>query len=162
MENATFDRRALRDTLGYFATGVCIAATVDAGGLPVGLTVNSFTSVSLDPPLVLFCIDRGSDSLDGFNAAPGFSVNILSAAQRELSTSFARLKGAERWAGVDWQTGASGSPILVGNAASLDCLKHAVHDGGDHLIFVGRVVSIATAFDSRPLLYHRGAYASLA
>ena len=155
-----FDHRAFRDTLGCFATGVCIASVVGDDGRPLGLTVNSFTSVSLEPPLVLFCLDNRSESLPVFTAAPGFALAILSADQQALSDTFARVPHPIRWDGVEARMGQGGAPLISGALAVLDCARHAVHEGGDHTILVGRVL----AFDSRPgapLLYYRGGYAAL-
>lgn len=152
--------RAFRDTLGCFATGVCIAATMTSTGRPVGLTVNSFTSVSLDPRLVLFCLDNRSESLDVFRTATGFSLAILASEQQSLSNAFAKAPATNRWDGVDYHVGAGGGPVLVNALATLDCVTHAVHDGGDHSILVGRVVAFANR-SGDPLLYYRGGYASL-
>lgn len=156
----SFDQRAFRDTLGCFATGVCIASVTCADGKPLGLTVNSFTSVSLDPPLVLFCLDNRSESLPVFTSAAGFALAILAADQQPLSDTFARVPHAARWEGVQTATGRGGAPLIAGALAVLDCTRHAVHEAGDHTILVGRVL----AFDSRPgapLLYYRGGYAAL-
>lgn len=157
-----FDARAFRDALGCFATGVCVASTRDAAGLPIGVTVNSFTSVSLDPPLVLFCLDRAADSLSAFLAADGFAISVLAADQRGVSANFAQRPTADRWAGLAAETLATGAPLIPGALAALDCRRHAVHDGGDHVILVGRVVALRSRADGRPLLYVRGAYGDLA
>lgn len=156
----SFDHRAFRDTLGCFATGVCIASATGADGRPVGLTVNSFTSVSLDPPLVLFCLDNRSDSLSAFLEAPGFALSILSAEQQALSNTFARAPHATRWDGVAAVTGQGGAPLIQGALAVLDCTRHAIHEGGDHTILVGRVLGFASQ-PGAPLLYYRGRYAAL-
>lgn len=156
----SFDQRAFRDTLGCFATGVCIVSATDKEGRPVGLTVNSFTSVSLDPPLVLFCLDNRSESLTAFLEAPGFALSILSADQQALSNRFARDPAATRWDGVAAVTGKGGAPLIQGALAALDCSLHAIHPGGDHTILVGRVLGYANQ-KGAPLLYYRGAYAAL-
>lgn len=156
----SFDQRAFRDTLGCFATGVCIASATGADGRPVGLTVNSFTSVSLDPPLVLFCLDNRSESLSAFLEAPGFALSILSAEQQVLSNTFARTPHALRWDGVAAVMGQGGAPLIQGALAVLDCTRHAVHEGGDHTILVGRVLGFASQ-PGAPLLYYRGGYATL-
>lgn len=156
----SFDQRAFRDTLGCFATGVCIASVTDRDGRPVGLTVNSFTSVSLDPPLVLFCLDNRSESLSAFLDAPGFALSILSADQRALSNSFARDPAATRWDGVAAVTGRGGAPLIQGALAVLDCAHHAIHPAGDHTILIGRVLGYANQ-PGAPLLYYRGGYAAL-
>lgn len=156
----SFDQRAFRDTLGCFATGVCIASATDADGKPVGLTVNSFTSVSLDPPLVLFCLDNRSESLSAFLEAPGFALAILSAEQQTLSNTFARAPHGIRWEGVASAPGQGGAPLIQGALGVLDCTRHAIHEGGDHTILVGRVLGFASR-PGVPLLYYRGSYASL-
>ncbi|MFY8094432.1 MAG: flavin reductase family protein [Niveispirillum sp.] len=156
----SFDKRAFRDTLGCFATGVCIVSATDKEGRPVGLTVNSFTSVSLDPPLVLFCLDNRSESLAAFLGAPGFALSILSADQQALSNRFARDPAASRWDGVDAVTGKAGAPLIPGALAVLDCAMHAIHPGGDHTILVGHVLGYANQ-PGAPLLYYRGGYAAL-
>ncbi|MFV3130178.1 flavin reductase family protein [Niveispirillum sp. KHB5.9] len=157
----SFDQRAFRDTLGCFATGVCIASATGPDGQPVGLTVNSFTSVSLDPPLVLFCLDNRSESLSAFLDAPGFALSILADDQRPLSSTFARAPQAVRWDGVPAVRGQGGAPLIQGALAVLDCARHAVHEGGDHTILVGRVLGFANR-PGAPLLYYRGTYAALA
>lgn len=149
-----------RDVLGNYATGVTVVTTRTSDGEPVGLTVNSFTSVSLDPPLVLFCLDREAGSLPAFETAQGFAVNILSADQTAVSNRFAdplaaRFDGEEV---ADWSTGA---PILEEALAALDCTVHARHDGGDHVILVGRVQRLAVLADDEPLIYWRGSYRRL-
>lgn len=156
----SFDHRAFRDTLGCFATGVCIASATGRDGTPVGLTVNSFTSVSLDPPLVLFCLDNRSESLPVFLEAPGFGLSILAVDQKGLSNSFAKAPPALRWYDVPAVRGQSGAPMIKGALATLDCARHAVHEGGDHTILVGRVLGFANR-SGAPLLYYRGGYAAL-
>jgi len=158
---AAIDPGQFRRALGCFATGVCIATCRDGAGRPVGITVNSFTSVSLDPPLVLFCLDRGADSFEAFTRAGSFAITVLEEGQRPLSDLFAR-KGADRFTGLpvdQWQTGA---PIIPGGLAAFDCARHAVHDGGDHVILVGRVLQLGWQAEGRPLLYVRGRYGTLA
>ncbi len=157
----SFDLRAFRDTLGCFATGVCIASAMGKDDRPVGLTVNSFTSVSLDPPLVLFCLDNRSESLSSFLDAPGFALSILSVDQQGLSNSFARDPAATRWDGLEVVAGKGGAPLIPGALAVLDCAHHAIHPGGDHTILVGRVLGYAHQ-PGEPLLYYRGGYAALA
>ena len=152
--------RLFRDACGRFATGVAVVTCQPDGGEPVGITVNSFTSVSLDPPLVLFCIDRAAQSLPGFLAAGRFAVHVLGADQRALSSRFAS-PGANKFEGVDWTHGACG-PILPDVLARFDCARHAMQDGGDHLILLGRVEAIALAPWRPPLLYAAGRYAGLA
>jgi len=150
-----------REVLGRFATGVTVVTTV-ANGRPIGLTANAFTSVSLDPPLVLFCLDRDFSDLDAFVQGECFAINILADDQKDHSVRFST-SGADRFAELDFETWETGSPILPGAVASIDCQRHAVHDGGDHAIVIGRVLraDLVTS-DSAPLVFHRGAYCDIA
>jgi flavin reductase (DIM6/NTAB) family NADH-FMN oxidoreductase RutF len=148
------DRRALRGALGCFATGVTVMTTLRADGAPVGLTVNSFASVSLDPPLVLWSLASHSPSLDAFRAARHFCVNVLAADQEALCRRFATPE-ADKFAGVEWTTGEGGIPVLGGCIATFECSSAFNNWGGDHVIFVGRVERFATR-DAPALLFHRG------
>ena len=159
--SSAFDSRAFRQALGCFATGITVVTTLDGGGQPVGVTINSFASVSLDPPLVLFSLGRSAQTFDVFAAAGTFVVNVLSDDQRELSARFSGRTAGERWAGVDSARWDTGCPILSGCLANLECDKVATHDGGDHVILVGRVRRLAYRQDGQPLLYYRGVYAEL-
>lgn len=153
--------RILRDALGCFATGVTIITTLDADGAPIGLTANSFTSVSLDPPLVLFSLAKTSANLDTFTAAGRFAVNVLHIGQQPLSNRFASREVA-RFEGVDWSIRTErGSPVLAGALAAFDCRTHAVHEGGDHLMFVGEVEHAWFEPHRDPLLYFKGKYRRL-
>lgn len=157
----TVDQREFRDTVGCFATGITVITTVDEDNNPVGLTANSFTSLSLDPPMVLFCIDRNVASFDAFHANRHFAVNILSADQQEVSKRFAK-SGPEKWSGVEFETWSSGCPILTDCIANLECEIDSVYEGGDHVILVGVVRQMACHDgELEPLLYFRGRYASL-
>ena len=155
-----FDRRAFRNALGCFATGVTVVTTVADNGDPVGLTANSFSSVSLDPPLVLFCLGRSSNNLDAFIASGRFAVNVLGDDQRDLSVRFSTTI-EDRWDGVAWETWETGAPVLRGCLATLDCETEAVHEGGDHVIIVGRVKRLSSVPEGKPLLYFRGNYATV-
>lgn len=155
----TFDQRVFRNALGRFATGVAVVTTRDPDGAPVGVTVNSFSSVSLDPPLVLFCLDRSASGLRSFLESTRFAVNILGEDQREISRRFSG-PWAERWTGVGYDSGVTGSPLLHGCLANLDCVLVATHDGGDHVILVGRVEQLSETV-GRPLLYYSGGYGRL-
>ncbi len=153
--------RVLRDGLGCFATGVTIVTTLDANGEPLGLTANSFTSVSLDPPLILFSLARSSANLAAYEAAGRFAVNVLHIGQQPVGGRFASRDGP-RFEGVDWSIQAEGgSPILAGSLASFDCSTHAVHDGGDHVIFIGKVNHAWYEPHRDPLLYFRGRFRRL-
>jgi flavin reductase (DIM6/NTAB) family NADH-FMN oxidoreductase RutF len=151
----TSERQILRRTLGAFATGVTIVTTrVD--GVAHGLTVNSFASVSLDPPLVLWSLDKRSHSLEAFSEAEGFAINVLARGQAELARRFAR-HGVDRFAGVATEDGFAGAPTLPDCAAVFECRRVAMHEGGDHLIFVGEVVA-HRAHERAPLVFHRGVF----
>ncbi|AWI82094.1 nitrilotriacetate monooxygenase [Parazoarcus communis] len=152
------DSRELRDALGHFATGVTIITTTDAEGQPVGVTVNSFASVSLDPPLVLWSLAKRSYSLPAFTQASGFAIHVLASNQQALSDRFARGAG-DKFNGVDTAQGIDGIPLLPGCAAVFECSTAHQYDGGDHLILVGRVRKLHVD-DRAPLLFYRGRYAS--
>ena len=157
----TIDSDDFRRTLGCFATGITVITTVDEDGAPVGLTANSFTSLSLDPPMVLFCLDRNVQSFEAFHHNRHFAVNILCEDQREVSTRFAR-SGIEKWSGMEFDTWETGCPILRGCLANLECDIDTIHEGGDHVIITGEVRRVERDGDSdRPLLYFRGGYAAL-
>jgi len=161
----SFTSRQFRDALGCFATGVTVVTGRRADGRPVGLTANAFSSVSLDPPLVLFCLDRKAESLQAFLDGRHFAVNVLRAEQEDLSNRFAD-PTIDRFADLAFETWETGCPILPDTLASLECTLHAHHDGGDHVIFIGRVQRIrcsdtdggAQPATRGPLLYYRGDY----
>ncbi|WKT61488.1 flavin reductase family protein [Microbulbifer thermotolerans] len=152
--------RALRDTLGQFATGVTVVTTRDAAGQPVGMTVNSFNSVSLEPPLILWSIDKQSLSYDAFTTQPHFAVHILKADQQHVSNLFAG-RGADKFGQVHWHTGADGVPRLDDCAALFHCRLAQCVDGGDHTILLGEVLEFS-APGGEPLIFHRGRYRTLA
>lgn len=154
------EARILRDALGCFGTGVTIVTTLDEKGEPLGLTANSFTSVSLDPPLILFSLLRKSANLAAFEKAGKFAVNVLHIGQQPTAGRFASRDGP-RFEGVDWTAQPDGSPILAGSLASFDCETFATHDGGDHLIFIGRVKHAWFEPHRDPLLYFRGRFRRL-
>jgi len=128
-----------------------------AGGGPVGLAVNSFTSVSLEPAFVAFCVGVGSSSWPKLRGAGGFCVNILAEDQEALSRAFAG-HGADRFSGVGWQPSPSGAPVLSGALAWIDCTLEAEHAAGDHVIVVGRVADLDLEHEGRPLVFYRGGY----
>jgi flavin reductase (DIM6/NTAB) family NADH-FMN oxidoreductase RutF len=150
---------ALRRTLGTFVTGVTIVTTIGDDEAPWGLTANSFTSVSLDPPLVLVCIARTAGSCPAFLAARGFAVNILSDAQQALSARFAS-KRPDKFAGVSYRFGATGAPIIEGSLAWLDCAVRQRIEAGDHIILIGEVLAFERSA-RRPLAYCQGSYLPL-
>jgi 3-hydroxy-9,10-secoandrosta-1,3,5(10)-triene-9,17-dione monooxygenase reductase component len=145
-----------RDVLGRFATGVTIITAID-GDEPVGVAANSFTSVSLDPPLVLFCVGRASTTWPRIERARRFAVNILGEHQEELSRLFAT-RGVDRFAQVDWHRGVGGSPVLHDVLAYVDCEFWAEYDGGDHIIVVGQVLDLGITHHAGPLLFYQGEY----
>ncbi len=154
------DPRTLRDALGCFGTGVTVVTTLTRDGHPIGLTANSFTSVSLDPPLLLVCIARTSASIAAFEANQSFAVNVLHIGQQPTSNLFAT-RGQDRFGHINWRIGECGAPVLDGSLASFECARHAIHDGGDHIILVGRVVKAGFEPQRDPLLYFRGRYRRL-
>ncbi len=154
-EAAGFDTRAFRNAVGHFATGVTVM-TASADGVRAGVTANSFSSLSLDPPLVLWSIVKTSTSFPVFAAASHFAVNILAHDQIPLSQQFAK-SAADKFAGIDPKIGAGGCLILPDVCAVIECARQDILDGGDHWILIGRVCGFETA-DHAPLLYHRGNY----
>ncbi len=154
------DPRELRNTMGLFATGVTVITTKDATGKPFGLTANAFSSLSLDPPLLLVCVDKKVDCYACFDESKVFVVNFLAREQEELSTRFAT-KGIEKFERVSYTLGSLGVPLLDGALAHLECKVAAGYEGGDHTIYTGEVQTIATA-DVKPLLFYQGKYRSLA
>ena len=152
----------LRHAMGHFATGVTVVTSVGPDGRPVGTTANAVSSLSLDPPLVLVCFDRASQTLAAVCAHGAFAVNVLSAPQRELSANFARRGLAAAWDGVRHRPGLTGSPRLHGVLSALECTVEHRLPGGDHEIVVGRVRTVeAGDAEAPPLLFWRGRYASL-
>lgn len=153
---STFDPRALRDAFGAFMTGVTVVTSHDGDGQPIGFTANSFSSVSLDPPLVLVCMANSSRNYDALTQAAGFAVNVLAADQKEISNTFAR-PAEDRFATVDWQLGPNGAPILAGVSAWFDCTMFKTVEAGDHVILIGEVKGFEAA-TAPGLGYARGAY----
>ncbi len=152
-----------RHAMGHFATGVTVITSLGADGRPVGTTVSAVISVSLDPPLVLVCLDLGSLTLRAIRGHGAFVVNVLAAAQRPLSATFARRGLAAAWDGVRHRHGPTGSPWLEDVLAVMECTVEQSLPGGDHEIVVGRVRHVEiSASPAAPLVYFRGSYASLA
>lgn len=148
--------RVLREALGRFATGVTVVTTTGAQG-PVGMTVNSFTSVSLDPPLVLWCPARASSRHAIFAEAPAWSIHVLGAEQLDVCLRFTR--GGPQFEGLDLGRTTLGTPLIPGVAARFDCHAHAVHDGGDHSVLLGRVAEVTVAGpDDHPLVFAAGRF----
>ena len=153
---SAFDQRELRNALGRFATGITVITTLPANSKAEGLTANSFTALSLEPPLILWCLLKNSPVLNAFVQCEYFAVNILRSSQRDLSNQFAT-PVADKFAGVDWSKGLGGAPLLRDSLAHFECRHYARHEGGDHLIFIGEVERF-TYTDGSPLLYNMGAY----
>lgn len=151
-----YDPRELRNAFGTFMTGVTVVTAKAEDGTPIGFTANSFSSVSLDPPLVLVCLANSSSNYQAFTSAEGFAVNILSEAQKDVSNTFAR-PVEDRFATVDWRDGPNGAPVIDGVSAWFDCSIFKTVEAGDHIILVGKV----EGFEANPapgLGYARGAY----
>lgn len=147
----------LRSAFGHFATGVTIVTALDAAGQRVGMTANSFSSLSLDPPLVLWSLARTSTNYAAFCGAKSFAVHVLDATQSALAKHFAT-KDIDRFAGVSLVTGHGGVPVLADFHACFQCDTHSQLDGGDHTIFVGRVITMEER-PGEPLLFYRGRFA---
>ncbi|AWF83518.1 flavin reductase [Microbulbifer sp. A4B17] len=152
--------RLLRDTLGHFATGVTVITTQDANSQPAGMTANSFNSVSLDPALVLWSIDKQSMGYKAFTTQEHFAVHILRADQQHVSNLFAG-RGADKFGQVNWYEGPNGIPRLDECAAYFHCRRAQCIDAGDHTILLGEVLEFA-AFGGEPLVFHQGCYRALA
>jgi 3-hydroxy-9,10-secoandrosta-1,3,5(10)-triene-9,17-dione monooxygenase reductase component len=156
---ATFDSQRFREALGHLPTGVVVVAAETLAG-PVGMAVNSFTSVSLDPPLVLLCPAKSSTTWPDVRRSRRFCANVLAGEHEGLSRRFASRDG-DRFAGVEWHRGACG-PCLDGVVAWLGCELEEEHEAGDHTIAVARVLCLDAAPAAEPLVFHRGRYAAIA
>ena len=154
------DARTLRDALGCFATGVTVVTCLGADGEPAGLTVNSFTSVSLTPPLLLVCLAKRAASAAALIEASHFAVNVLQTGQQPASIRFST-RDEDRFGATPWECGEAGAPILADSLGVFECERHAVHDGGDHHILIGQVVKASFDAGLDPLLYFRGKYRRL-
>lgn len=150
------DSSEFRRVLGHFPTGVTVVTAPTDDG-PVGLAIGSFASVSLDPPLVMFCPGKESATWAKMSGTDSFCVNVLGDDQAEVCGVFAS-KSEDKFAGVEWSTKITGSPVISGSIAWIDCEVHAIHDGGDHHIVVGLVKALSTESDTGPLLFFRGGY----
>lgn len=155
------DTKVLRQVLGCYATGVAVITTRTSDGTDAAVTVNSFASVSLAPPLVLFSMALTSNITPTFLAAGDFTVNVLSEAQQSISNRFARPSSAS-WDGIELSRGHNGCALLRGSLAQLECRKHHAVDGGDHVIFLGLVTSVHLSAERDALLFFRGAYGTYA
>ena len=137
-----------------------MVAARNTDGSPIGMTMTSFNSLSLDPPLILFSVDRRALSLSAMLAAKGYAVNVLARQQEHLSNQFAKARG-DKWSNVEYEIGHVQAPLLGGVLAHFECEPYASHDGGDHVLFIGRVVRFKALEDSGPLVFFRGKYHSL-
>jgi flavin reductase (DIM6/NTAB) family NADH-FMN oxidoreductase RutF len=150
------DPKELRRLMGQFATGVTVITTKGADGTPYGLTANAFTSLSLDPPLCLVCVDRKAESFAHFYDSKVFTVNILTTAQEELSNRFAK-SGGDKFSGIETVPGHHGAPLIAGALATIECRITDTLEGGDHVIHVGRIERYAVD-GGEPLLFFQGKY----
>jgi len=153
----TFDQQDFKNALSTFATGIAVITTTYNNSEPVGITVNSFTSVSLEPPLVLWCLDNDADSYDIFVNCSNFAVHILHQDQELISQIFST-KNSSKFTHLDWETGKFGSPILKDCASCIQCETETSYAGGDHIILLGRVRALEIHEDKLPLIYHGGNY----
>lgn len=153
------DPLALRNVMGQFATGVTVITTLGPDGAPVGMAANSFASVSLDPPLILWSIGLKAHSLPAFRGHGGFAINILCEDSKDLALNFAR-PSEDKFAGVAWRSGYAGVPVLDSAAAVLQCRTEQRLPGGDHEIYIGRVMDFHQR-EKSPLLFHKGKFAKM-
>lgn len=152
------NERNFRKALGSFASGVTVVTALTSDNRPAGVTVSSFSSLSLNPPLVLFCLNKHTADIEAYGIGQNFVVNILNESQREISIRFAN-RGAEKWQSFNYNLWDDNWPPIIPNClASIGCVTEAVHDGGDHDIFIGRVERIEYAISGQPLVHFRGAY----
>jgi len=153
----SFSALEFRAALGMFATGVTVVTARGSDGAPIGLTANSFNSVSLTPPLVLWSLSRLAGTMPAFRAGSHYAINILAADQRALAERFAG-RAQDRFRGVVFQDGSAGAPLLDGVAAVFECFNRSRYDEGDHVIFVGEVERCSHRAGAQPLIFHGGRY----
>lgn len=158
--STNLDSRALRDALGTFATGICVITAIPEGEAPFGMTVNSFSSVSLDPALVLWNLQNNSECFPGFEKADKFAVNILADDQQALSNQYAK-KGDHKLSAEHFRMGPGGTAIIRGAVTSFECECWTTYPGGDHTILVGKVLTMETNTNKQPLLFAAGQYRTL-
>ncbi|MBV9842099.1 MAG: flavin reductase family protein [Sphingomonadaceae bacterium] len=156
-DTTTIDSATFRRVLGHYPTGVCVVTAADPRGAPIGMAIGSFTSVSLEPPLVAFFPDKRSSSWPRIEETGKFCVNVLASDQQELCRQFA-MRGGDKFAGVSHRLSTNGSPILDDVIAWIDCDLYAVHEAGDHFIALGVVVELEVHRPGGPLLFLQGAY----
>lgn len=153
------EKNQLRQVMGHFATGVTIITTLSKSGQLHGLTANAFTSVSLEPPLLLISVDKKAESYPAFEESKVFTVNILADDQEALSRKFA-VSGGNKFEGVAYRIGANGAPILEGALTYIECTLYAAYEGGDHSLYLGEIQQAETR-EGKPLLFFRGGYRAL-
>ena len=153
------EKNELRQVMGHFATGVTIITTISKEGTPYGLTANAFTSVSLEPPLLLISVDKKAESYPFFEESKVFTINILRDHQEAMSRKFA-VSGGNKFEGVAYRRGANGVPILDDTIAHLECRLYAAYDGGDHTLYLGEILEAETR-EGKPLLFYRGGYRAI-
>jgi flavin reductase (DIM6/NTAB) family NADH-FMN oxidoreductase RutF len=154
------DPKEFRRTLGGFATGVAVVTGFEPNGRLLGMTVSSLNSVSIDPPLLLFSVARTSNALSSWMSTPAIGISVLEHSQYEISNRFARAQ-TDKWAGCEHSPGENGAPLLDQAIAHFECAPHAQYEGGDHVIFVVRVLRFASRVEGDPLIFFRGSYHSL-
>ncbi len=157
MNQTTIEPGLFREVLGCYPTGVCAITALDANGAPVGMVVGTFTSVSLDPPLVGFLPDKKSTSWPQIEAAGAFCVNVLGSDQQQVCRQVSA-RGDEKFAGVDYAVSEHNLPVIAGAIARIECDIQSVTDAGDHWFVIGRVLSLEITRDEDPMLFHRGRY----
>jgi flavin reductase (DIM6/NTAB) family NADH-FMN oxidoreductase RutF len=153
------DSQELRRVMGHFATGVTVVTTKDEGETPFGLTANAFASLSLNPPLVLVCVDKAAQCYSCFEDSKIFAINVLGEGQEEISRRFAT-KGAQKFNGIPWHKSESGLALIDGAIGHIECKVVHSYDGGDHTIYVGAVLRAKTTGE-RPLIFFKGKYTRL-
>lgn len=157
--DTTIDPAQFRRVMATYPTGITVL-TATHQGQPVGMSANSFTSVSLDPPLVLFCAAYSSSTWPQIEAAGHFVVNVMPATAEDLAAQFAS-KGIDRFEGIDFATGVSGGPVLAAARSYLECEIDAIHEAGDHAVVIGRVVAMGERDEQPPLIFYRSEYRRL-
>lgn len=157
VNEARIDAGHFREVLGSYPTGVCVISALDAEGNPAGMVVGTFTSVSLDPPLVGFLPDKNSSSWPKIEQAGRFCVNVLASDQQDICRQVAA-KGEEKFAGVDYAVSDNKLPVIANAIATIECTIHSVTDAGDHWFVLGAVLGMNTSRDEDPMLFHRGRY----
>lgn len=151
---------AFRNIMGHFTTGVAIVTSMAKNGAPIGMTVNSFTSVSLNPPLVLVCLNNSAGTISQFLSADDFAISVLSENQKEISQIFAK-RHSDRFAQTHWHKGMNNMPLIDGAIAHFECTRTNIHDGGDHTIMLGEVTRAHLLNDDQPLIFYSGDYREL-